>query len=93
MCVSFVDVFAQKGYKLLGQATLVPKTDARFPQLAAPLAEITRGAFPIHGVIEVHVSSVEPILAPSYRLVPGTTEESQIESAMVAYRVKPLETS
>jgi len=31
------------------------------------------------------------IWAPSYFLYPGTTEEGQIESAMKAYKVKPIE--
>lgn len=87
VCVSFIDVFAQKGYKLCGVAELVEPGDSRFPAFEAPLFEITKGAFRIHSIIAVQVSKVDPIIAPSYRLVPGTTEASQIESAMRTYGV------
>jgi len=90
VCVSFVDVFVQRGYKLRGTATIVPKTDPRFAELARVLDARAQG-FPIQSVIEVRVTAVEPILAPSYRMVPGTTEESQVKSAMKAYGVKPAD--
>jgi hypothetical protein len=89
VCVSFVDVFVQKGYKLVGDAEVVVPGDPRFPLLEAPLAAITGGLFPIRGVIAVRVMAAEPIVAPSYRLIPGTTEESQVAAAMRTYRVAP----
>ncbi|HYD96555.1 MAG TPA: pyridoxamine 5'-phosphate oxidase family protein [Noviherbaspirillum sp.] len=89
VCVSFIDVFSQKGYKLLGVAEVVERGDPRFPTFEAPLFDITKGAFRILSIIAVQVSKVEPIVAPSYRLVPGTTEASQIESAMRTYGVSP----
>lgn len=91
VCVSFIDVFVQKGYKVIGRAAVVGKQDPRFEMLAAPLTEMTQGAFPIHNVIQVAASSVEQIMAPSYRLVPGTTEESQIVGAMATYGVQAVE--
>jgi predicted pyridoxine 5'-phosphate oxidase superfamily flavin-nucleotide-binding protein len=89
VCASFIDVFAQKGYKLRGVAELVEHSDSRYQQLEAPLLDITKGAFRILSIIAVHVSAVEPIIAPSYRLIPGTTEVSQRESAMRTYGVVP----
>lgn len=90
-CVSFVDVFVQKGFKVRGRAAVVEPADPRFAELAAPLERMTGGAFPVRGVIEVVAESVEAIRAPSYHLVPGTTEEGQITSAMAAYGVRPRE--
>jgi hypothetical protein len=87
VCVSFVDVFVQRGYKLVGDAEVVSPADARFASLQAPLAEITGGVFPIRGVIVVRATAVEPIVAPSYRLIAGTTEQSQIDAAMRTYGV------
>jgi predicted pyridoxine 5'-phosphate oxidase superfamily flavin-nucleotide-binding protein len=86
-CLSFVDVFVQKGYKLQGVAEVVASTDARYPQLSVPLVAITRGLFLIHSIIALTVRSAEQILAPSYRLIPGTTEDSQVEAALRAYGV------
>jgi hypothetical protein len=34
------------------------------------------------------VETVTPLLAPSYRFVPGTTEASQVASALEAYGVR-----
>lgn len=89
VCLSFVDVFAQKGYKLRGTAAIVPKTDPRYAGLEQALQKRAQG-FLIISVIEILVTAVEPILAPSYRMVPGTTEESQIQSALKAYGVTKI---
>lgn len=89
VCVSFVDIFVQKGYKLKGLAEIVPPKDSRFSALETPLGQITQGLFPIHSIIAVQVRLIEPIVAPSYRLISGTTEASQIAGAMRTYGVKP----
>ena len=89
VCVSFVDVFAQKGCKLKGTARVVRPSDPEYREFEPPLIALTKGAFPIRSIIAVKVFAVEPILAPSYRLIPGTTEASQIEAAMRTYGVTP----
>lgn len=88
-CLSFVDIFSQKGFKLRGTAEVVLPADARFAGLEAPLLAITQGVFPIRAVMVLKVAEVETILAPSYRMVPGTTEASQREGAMRTYGVMP----
>jgi len=89
-CVSFVHVFVQKGFKVLGTARNVGKTDADFAHWAAPLFAMAGPRFPIHSVIVVRATGVEPIVAPSYRLYPNeTTEQAQVVSAMRAYGVRP----
>lgn len=86
VCVSFADVLIQKGYKLKGIAEVVAPGHPQFAELVSPLQEMTRGSFEIHSVIRVQVHATELILAPSYRLKPGTTEESQALSAQSAYQ-------
>jgi predicted pyridoxine 5'-phosphate oxidase superfamily flavin-nucleotide-binding protein len=89
VCVSFVGVFVQKGYKVLGTARNIVKQDADFSNWAAPLVAMAGPRFAIHSVIVVRASAFEPILAPSYRLYPDeTTEQSQVASAMRAYGVQ-----
>ena len=91
VCVSFVDVFVQKGFKVLGTARNVGKQEAEFAKWAAPLLAMAGPRFPIHSVIVIRVTGSEPILAPSYRLYPHeTTEQAQAASAMRAYGVRPL---
>ena len=85
VCVSFVDVFVQKGFKLNGNATVIDKSDANFTEKAQPLKALVPDIFPIHAVLEIEVTRVTPIVAPSYRLFADTTEEGQIAGALRRY--------
>jgi len=89
VCLSFVDVFVQKGFKLQGLARTVVSGDTDYAIWAAPLERMVEGKFKILSVIVVQVQSVYPILAPSYRFYPqDTTEQSQVDAAMLRYGVK-----
>ncbi|MBJ7537642.1 pyridoxamine 5'-phosphate oxidase family protein [Marinomonas transparens] len=87
VCISFVHVLKQKGFKLKGRAIYADSTDASYKEQLDLLKSIAGTAFPIKGVILIDVSSAERIIAPGYYLVEGATEESQIESAKRAYGV------
>ena len=89
VCFSFVDVFVQKGYKLVGTAQEILPGTPEFATVAAPLEEITQGRFPIRSVFRMQVTRVEGIQAPSYWLFPETKEADQIASAMRTYGVQP----
>ena len=88
VCVSFIDVFVQKGYKLKGRATLISETDSDFAERVGPLKKKAGDAFKVRAVIVVEVHEVEPILAPSYRFYPQTAEQEQTEKAYVTYGVQ-----
>lgn len=89
VCVSFVDPFIQKGFKLTGHARLVLNSEDRFSALADPLSKLAGPRFAFASLFQIALTSAEPILAPSYRLYPETSECEQIESAMQAYGVRP----
>lgn len=90
VCVSFVEVFVQKGFKVTGTARNLRPADADWAHWAAPLLAKAGPRFPIHSVLLVEATAVEPIVAPSYRLYPAeTTEQAQIEGAMRTYGVRP----
>ncbi len=91
VCVSFVDIFIQKGFKVKGIATLIDKHDAEFSLKVKPLTELFTDKFPIKTVIEIKVTKVDTIQAPGYFLYSDTTEQSQIENAMKTYKVNPIE--
>lgn len=92
VCVSFIDVFVQKGFKVLGTARNVGMRDAGFASWAAPLQAMAGPRFPIHSLIVVRATGFEPILAPSYRLYADeTTEKAQVAAAMRAYGVRPAD--
>ena len=90
VCVSFVDIFVQKGFKIVGTAQNIPRQAPEYAHWVRPLQAKAGPRFTIHSVMVVKVQSVEPILAPSYRLYPEeTNEQSQIDSAMRTYGVRP----
>lgn len=88
VCVSFIDIFAQRGFKLRGLARIIAKESDRFVHFAEPLVAMSHGLFPIQSIILIDVQESKPILAPSYLLTPGTTEASQIQSALTTYGVQ-----
>ncbi|WP_028996816.1 pyridoxamine 5'-phosphate oxidase family protein [Azohydromonas australica] len=89
-CLSFIDVFIQKGFKVKGRAEVIDPAHPEFSKWSAPLREMTQDRFPLHSVIVLHPASVEPIVAPSYLFFAAeTTEQTQIASAMTAYGVQP----
>lgn len=88
VCVSFVDVFVQKGYKLKGKAQLIHRGEISFNEEVKPITDLFSDKFPIISVIKIAVEKIEPIQAPSYFLYPDTTENKQIENALKTYKVK-----
>jgi hypothetical protein len=89
VCVSFIDVFVQKGFKVFGTARNVRRNEPEFSTWSAPLEAKAGPRFPIHSVLVIKAVQVEPILAPSYRLYAAdTTEETQVASAMRTYGVR-----
>lgn len=79
VCVSFVDIFVQKGFKIVGTTQNIPCHAPEYAHWVRPLQAKAGPRFTIHSVMVVRVESVEPILAPSYRLYPEeTTEQTNI---------------
>ncbi len=88
VCISFIDVFVQKGFKITGRATVLGEGHERFEVQKEKLAAFIGPDHPIISVIEVLPLSVEPVVAPSYNLIPGRTEAEQVAQALVTYRVR-----
>lgn len=88
VCVSFVDIFVQKGFKVIGRARNVRRQDPEFAFWSASLEVKAGTRFPIHSMFVIEATAVESIVAPSYRLYPAeTTEASQVTAALNTYGV------
>ena len=87
VCLSFVDVFVQKGYKIKGQASLFEKADAGYDVRHEKLLDFIGPKYEIRSVIEVEPEQVDEIIAPSYFMFPEITEEEMIRSALKTYEV------
>jgi len=91
LCVSFIDVFRQKGWKLEGPGRVIARSDAGFSDAVRDLAAMAGPDFPIRNVIAMQITKHTRIIAPSYRFRPDLSEEERMESAMRAYGVRARE--
>lgn len=85
VCVSFVDVFVQKGFKIKGIARIIDENDVDFETKVGIIKSLFTDKFPIHQLIEIEAQKIESIKAPSYLMFPDITEQEQIESAKQTY--------
>lgn len=90
VCVSFLDIFIQKGIKINGIAQIIEKGNAVYDEKYKILTNIYSDIFSIHSIINIEIKGFEKIIAPSYMFFPATTEESQIKNAMRRYNVQPI---
>lgn len=91
VCVSFLDIFVQKGFKLKGVAKVIDKSDVEYNEKLKLLTNLFTDEFPIKSIIEIDLITIERIVAPRYNIFTETTEKSQIESAMMTYKVRSIE--
>ena len=88
--VAFVDVFDQRGYKIVGRAVVHARGDAGYAAVVAGLAALAGPRFPIRDVIVVTPSRVAPIVAPSVTLLPERDDAERRRLAYARYGVQPL---
>lgn len=93
VCVSFVDIFQQRGFKLVGTGTIIQPSDEDFSSSGAELLRMAGAAFPVRNIISIQVEKASRIWAPSYRLLPDQTDEQRVKQAYRGYGVEPVERS
>ena len=87
VCVSFVNAFVQKGYKVSGMATNLEPGDSSFDAAYRLLIKAIGDTFPIHSIIMIEPTAVAEIIAPSYRLYPDSGPLDRIRESLKTYRV------
>lgn len=87
VCVSFIHIFKQKGFKLYGIGNLLHPQQKESHEKLLKLERIAGPHFPINHIIEVKITEVQPILAPSYFLFPDESENDKIAAAHRTYGV------
>ena len=90
-CVSFIDIFTQKGFQITGSAAVLRSGDPDFDAAETPLLAMTEGKFPFRQVFRVMAERIRPIVAPRYRFFADTTEAGQVSDAMLRYGVQPID--
>lgn len=87
VCVSFINIFVQKGFQIKGLAEIVEEKNEDFIEMSKVLKVIIGDKFPFSSVTKININQVKPIVAPSYILFPKTKEEDQIELSKKIYGV------
>lgn len=90
VCVSFVDVFRQRGFKIAGKARVIGSDEEDFPHYGADLSVKAGEAFQLRHVILVRAARISRILAPSYAVFPERSEDELMRIAYRTYGVQPL---
>jgi hypothetical protein len=85
VCLSFIEVFIQKGFQLKGHANIITKKDEGFKPMELELLKITKGLYPFGSITKIQVESVNPIIAPSYILYPDKKVSERILDAKRSY--------
>src|ERR1700730_17267340 len=88
--INCVDIFARRGYRFTGHASVRSAGDPIYDEVAAALRAEHGDAIPIHDAVLVRVLSAKPILSPAYAYVPGVTETSLREVYARKYGMVPL---
>lgn len=89
-CVSFVDVFRQRGWKLIGTGRIAAPGGAEDQEAFALLRTLAGPDFPIRHVLILDVERIERIWAPSYVLYPERPADDRARAAYARYGVRPL---
>jgi uncharacterized protein len=89
VCVSFIDVFRQRGFKITGQATIIPREADDFSVVGAHLLKMAGDDYLIRNVISIKIGRISRIWAPSYALFPEQSETARMQDAYRTYGVLP----
>lgn len=87
VCLSFVNVFTQKGYKIKGDAMNIIPGHPEYEKKLEIITSFIGTDFPIVSIVEIIPQSVAEIIAPSYRLFPETGRGDRIRESLETYQV------
>ncbi|WP_046754908.1 pyridoxamine 5'-phosphate oxidase family protein [Kordia jejudonensis] len=90
VCVSFINIFIQKGYKIKGLASIIEVVDAEYAAILEVFHKKYGTGYPIKSFIKIAIKKIYPIIAPSYNFYPETADSVRIEGAMKTYNVAPI---
>ena len=90
VCVSFIDVFRQKGFKVEGVASILAPDSPDFAVFSEELRRMAGADNPIRHVIRVRIERISRILAPSYRLFPERSDQERMDGVFLRYGVRPI---
>jgi uncharacterized protein len=88
--INCVDIFARRGYRFRGRATIHSAGDPLYEALATAVRSEHGSAIPVHDAVLVEVLEATPVLSPAYMFIAGVTEESLRAAYTRRYGVVPI---
>ncbi|MEK9644507.1 MAG: pyridoxamine 5'-phosphate oxidase family protein [Alphaproteobacteria bacterium] len=84
--INCIDVFARRGYRFAGTATIHPPGDALYEEFRAVIAPEVGLDIEVRDAVLIELTDVQPVLSPAYAL-DGVTEERLRETYLKRYGV------
>ncbi len=86
--INVVDVFARRGYRFNGIASLLPAGDPDRTHVAEWVWLTNGPDFPVNHVVRIDVHEALPLLSPAYRFGDAPSEAALRETYMARYGVR-----
>jgi uncharacterized protein len=93
VCVSFVDIFKQRGFKIKGIANFLLPENPLFAAKGAPLIEMAGSDYKVRSIFHIIITRVDRIWAPSYARFPERTTEEHVARTLKNYGVAMPQTA
>lgn len=88
--INCVDIFARRGYRFVGQASVHSGDDPLYQALKTDVAAEHGDAIPVFDAVLIEVQQVHPVVSPAYTFVDGVTEDALRNAYLGKYGVQPI---
>ncbi|MPW23141.1 pyridoxamine 5'-phosphate oxidase family protein [Paraburkholderia sp. CNPSo 3157] len=86
--INVVDVFARRGYRFNGAASVLAAGDPARASVAEWVWRTNGSDYPVNHVVRIDVSEALPLLSPAYRFGGAASEDALRETYMAKYGVR-----
>lgn len=90
IAINCVDIFARRGYRFTGRATIHSAGSALYEALVRAVWREHTSAIPVHDAVLVKVIEAKQVLSPAYTFIADVTEEGLRAAYTRKYGVAPL---
>jgi predicted pyridoxine 5'-phosphate oxidase superfamily flavin-nucleotide-binding protein len=89
--INCVDIFARRGYRFVGRATVHSGDDPLYRALRTDIAAEHGDAIPVFDAVLIEVQQVHAVISPAYTFIDGVTEDVLRNAYLGKYGVRPAE--
>src|SRR4051794_21356688 len=88
IAINVVDVFARRGYRFNGTASVLPVGDPDREFVAERVRQTNGSDYPVNHVVRIDVREALPLLSPAYRFGEGASEDALRPVYLAKYGVR-----